>query len=79
MLAGYSKPIDSRDFAECMRDLVDDHYPEAEKVRVVLDNLSTHSTGALYETFPACEARRVLRRLEFHFVPKHASYRLSFA
>jgi hypothetical protein len=63
-----------RDFAECMRDLVDDHYPEAEKIRVVLDNLSTHSAGALYETFPACEARRVLRRLEFHFVPKHASW-----
>jgi hypothetical protein len=69
----------SRDFAACMRDLVDVHYPEADQVRVVLDNLSTHSAGALYETFPACEARRVLRRLEFHFVPKHASYRLSFA
>ena len=68
-----------RDFAECMRDLVDDHYPEAEKIRVVLDNLSTHSAGVLYEAFPACEARRVLRRLEFHFTPKHASYRLSFA
>jgi hypothetical protein len=63
-----------RDFAECMRDLVDDHYPEAEKIRVVLDNLSTHSAGALYEAFPACEARRVLRRLEFHFTPKHASW-----
>jgi hypothetical protein len=62
-----------------MRDLVDDHYPEAEKIRVVLDNLSTHSAGPLYEAFPACEARRVLRRLEFHFTPKHASYRLSFA
>jgi hypothetical protein len=69
----------SRDFAECMRDLVDIHYPEAEQVRVVLDNLSTHSAGALYEAFPACEAHRVLRRLEFHFTPKHASYRLSFA
>ena len=57
-----------------MRDLVDDHYPEAEKIRVVLDNLSTHSAGALYEAFPACEARRVLRRLEFHFTPKHASW-----
>jgi transposase len=67
----------SRDFAACMRDLVDVHYPEAEQIRVVLDNLSTHSAGALYETFPACEARRVLRRLEFHFVPKHASYRLT--
>ena len=64
----------SRDFAECMRDLVDIHYPEAEQVRVVLDNLSTHSAGALYEAFPACEAHRVLRRLEFHFTPKHASW-----
>ena len=54
--------------------LVDIHYPEAEQVRVVLDNLSTHSAGALYEAFPACEARRVLRRLEFHFTPKHASW-----
>jgi hypothetical protein len=40
----------------------------------VLDNLSTHSAGALYQTFPAAEARRVLRRLEFHYVPKHASW-----
>jgi transposase len=63
-----------RDFAECMRDLVDVHYPEAEQVRGVLDNLSTHSAGALYEAFPAGEARRVLRRLDFHFVPKHASW-----
>jgi transposase len=63
-----------RDFAECMRDLVDIHYPEAEQIRVVLDNLSTHSAGALYEAFPASEARRVLRRLDFHFVPKHASW-----
>jgi hypothetical protein len=54
--------------------VTDDHYPEAEKIRVVLDNLSTHSAGALYEAFPACEARRVLRRLEFHFTPKHASW-----
>jgi transposase len=64
----------ARDFAECMRELVDIHYPQAEQIRVVLDNLSTHSTGALYETFPAAEARRVLRRLEFHYTPKHASW-----
>src|SRR5205085_3599954 len=64
----------ARDFAECMRDLVDLHYPQAEQVRVVLDNLSTHSAGALYETFPAPEAHRVLRRLEFHYTPKHASW-----
>jgi transposase len=71
------KVTDSRaavDFAACMRDLTDVHFPKAERIRVVLDNLSTHSAGALYRAFPACEARRVLRRLEFHYVPKHASW-----
>lgn len=62
------------DFAECMRDLVDRHYPRARRVHVVLDNLSTHSAAALYKTFPAPEARRILRKLHFHFVPKHASW-----
>jgi hypothetical protein len=62
------------DFAECMRDLVDDHYPEAEKIRVVLDNLSAHSAAALYQAFEPMEARRILSRLEFHFTPKHASW-----
>jgi hypothetical protein len=57
-----------------MRDLVDTHYSMAELIRVVLDNLSTHTTGALYETFPAAEAHRVLQRLEFHYTPKHASW-----
>jgi transposase len=64
----------SADFAACMRDLVDIHYPNAARIRVVMDNLSTHSAAAIYETFPADEARRILRRLEFHFVPKHASW-----
>ena len=64
----------AQDFAVCMRDLTDIHYPEAERIRVVLDNLSTHSAGALYQTFPAEQARRMLRRLEFHYVPKHASW-----
>ena len=64
----------AEDFAVCMRDLTDVHYPEAQRIRVVLDNLSTHSAGALYQTFPADEARRVLRRLEFHYIPKHASW-----
>jgi hypothetical protein len=64
----------AEDFAACMRELVDMHYPGAERIRVVLDNLSTHSAGPLYRTFPADEARRVLRRLEFHYVPKHASW-----
>jgi hypothetical protein len=62
------------DFAHCMRDLVDIHYPEAEPIRVVMDNLSTHTAGALYETFPAPEAHRILQRLEFHYTPKHASW-----
>jgi transposase len=62
------------DFAECMRDLVDIHYPEAERIRVVMDNLSTHRAKNLYEAFPASEARRILRRLELHYTPKHASW-----
>src|SRR5262249_51077902 len=64
----------AKDFAACMRELADDYYPEAERIRVVLDNLSTHSAGALYQAFAPDEARRVLRRLEFHYVPKHASW-----
>ena len=62
------------DFAVCMRELTDLHYPKAERIWVVLDNLSTHSAGALYQTFSADEARRLLRRLKFHYVPKHASW-----
>jgi hypothetical protein len=57
-----------------MRDLVDVDYPDAEYIRVVQDNLSTHSAGALYQAFPPAEARRILRRLEFHYTPKHASW-----
>ena len=71
------KVTDSRaavDFAACMRELCDVHFPKAERIRVVLDNLSTHSAGALYQAFPAAEARRMLRRLEFHYTPKHASW-----
>jgi transposase len=64
----------AEDFATCMRELTDVHFPAAERIRVVLDNLSTHSAGALYQAFPASESRRVLRRLEFHYVPKHASW-----
>jgi transposase len=62
------------DFAECMRDLVDVHYSEADRVRVVLDNLSTHTAGSLYAAFPPEEARRILKHLEFHYTPKHASW-----
>ncbi|UVK49733.1 IS630 family transposase (plasmid) [Mesorhizobium sp. AR02] len=64
----------NEDFAVCMRDLVDVDYPGADKVRVVMDNLSTHTASAVYQTFPAVEARRILRRLEFHYTPRHASW-----
>lgn len=62
------------DFAQCMRELVDVHFPDAHVIRVVLDNLNTHSPAALYEAFAPEEARRILRRLEFHFTPKHGSW-----
>lgn len=62
------------DFAHCMKDLVDDFYPEAEIIHVVLDNLNTHKLSSLYETFPAEEAHRIARRLQFHFTPKHGSW-----
>ena len=64
----------SQDFAEAMKWLVDEAYPDAKRVRVVLDNLSTHKAAALYETFPAAEARRIAKRLEFHYTPKHGSW-----
>ena len=62
------------DFAHQMRWLVDEAYPDAPVVRVVLDNLNTHRMASLYETFPAAEARRIVRRLAFHHTPKHASW-----
>jgi transposase len=69
-----TKQRTARDYAHCMRDLVDVHFPTATCIRVVQDNLSTHTAGALYEAFPPNEARRILRRLEFHYTPKHASW-----
>ena len=62
------------DFAHQMRWLVDVAYPHAPVVRVVLDNLNTHRMASLYETFPAAEARRIVKRLELHHTPKHASW-----
>jgi len=73
----HAKPTERKgntDFAELMRDLVDVHYPDATTIRVVLDNLNTHRAGALYKVFPPAEARRILRRIEFHYTPKHASW-----
>ncbi len=62
------------DFAHQMRWLVDTAYPHASVVRVILDNLNTHRMASLYETFPAAEARRIVKRLEFRHTPKHASW-----
>ena len=62
------------DFAHQMQWLVDVAYPDATVVRVVLDNLNTRRMASLYETFPAAEARRIVKRLEFHHTPKHASW-----
>ena len=64
----------AQDYAARLRELVDVDYPDAARIRVVQDNLSTHTPGALYEAFPAAEARRILRRREFHYTPKHASW-----
>ena len=63
-----------KDFAHQMRWLVDTAFPEAEKIRVVLDNLNTHRPASLYQTFVPKEARRVIKRLEFHHTPKHGSW-----
>jgi hypothetical protein len=62
------------DFAHQMQWLVDEGYPDAKVVRVVLDNLNTHKIASLYATFPAPEARRIARKLEFHPTPKHGSW-----
>lgn len=62
------------DWAQVVRDLVDTHYPNAEKIVLVLDNLNTHTLGSLYAAFPPEEARRLARRLEIHYTPKHGSW-----
>jgi transposase len=64
----------NRDFARLIQRLVDEWYPEAEKIVLVLDNLSTHSSAALYETFAPAEARRLVEKLEIHYTPKHGSW-----
>jgi hypothetical protein len=73
----HAKVTDQRkkvDFAVCMRELVDVHFPHAAKIRVVMDNLNTHTPASLYAAFSPAEARRVLNKLEFHYTPKHASW-----
>ncbi len=63
-----------KDFVHQMKWLVDERYPEAEVIRVILDNLNTHKPASLYETFESAEARGILRKLEFHHTPKHGSW-----
>lgn len=63
-----------RDWALAVRDLVDVQFPEARRIRLVMDNLNTHTGAALYDTFSPAEARRLLEKLEFHYTPKHASW-----
>ncbi len=62
------------DFAYQMQELVDVHFSQAEVIRLVVDNLNTHTPAALYETFAPAEARRLTRKLEFHYTPKHGSW-----
>jgi hypothetical protein len=64
----------ARDWAYAMRDLVDNVFPTATRIMLVLDNLNTHTPAALYRTFPPAEAKRIWDKLEFHFTPKHASW-----
>ena len=62
------------DFARHMRLLVDQYFPTAERIRLVVDNLNTHTPAAWYGVFPPDEARRITRKLEFHYTPKHGSW-----
>lgn len=64
----------ARDWAEAIRELVDEIYPEAERIVLVLDNLNIHRIASLYERFEPAEARRIARKVELHFTPKHGSW-----
>jgi hypothetical protein len=62
------------DWAHCVKDLLDVHYPDAERVVLVQDDLNTHTPASLYEAFAPAEARRLADRLELHYTPKHGSW-----
>jgi len=62
------------DFAQLIRELVDVHFPQAEKIVLVMDNLNTHKPASLYEAFPPQEAHRLIKKLEIHYTPKHGSW-----
>jgi len=71
---GVSEQRTRLDWARCIKDLVDVHYPDAEQVVLVLDQLNTHSPASLYETFAPAEAKRIADKLELHYTPKHGSW-----
>jgi hypothetical protein len=62
------------EWAYCMKDLVDEHFPIAIRIRVIQDNLNTHNPAFLYQVFEPSEAKRILDKLEFHYTPKHGSW-----
>ena len=62
------------DYAKILRDLSDIHFPKAEKIVLVQDNLNTHTPASLYEAFEPAEARRIIKRFEWHYTPKHGSW-----
>lgn len=64
----------AKDWAEEIKYLADISYPDVEKIILVMDNLNTHRIASLYKAYPAAEARRIVRRLEVHFTPKHGSW-----
>jgi len=63
-----------KDWAECVRQLVDEIYPQADSIVLVLDNLNTHKKASLYEAFEPTEAKRIADKLEIHYTPKHGSW-----
>jgi len=63
-----------QDWAHVIKEMLDERYPDATKVRLVMDNLNTHNIASLYETFEPAEARRLAERLEIHYTPKHGSW-----
>ena len=63
-----------KDWAVCVREVVDEMYPDAERIVLVMDNLNTHTPASLYDAFPPAEAKRIADKLEIHYTPKHGSW-----
>jgi hypothetical protein len=76
--AGFLQPVTQRrtkkDYAQCLRKLLDQMYPDAEVIVVVQDNLNTHSPASWYEVFAPAQAQRLAARFEFHYTPKHGRW-----